>query len=107
MSVDFSLLVPDMLLAALGFLVLAVDLVLPQDRPARRNTAAAAVIAEVGGTFMHPDFRLSEPPAHEHGDRGPNGDVERGDPEGTGGSEHGGHDHSGHEHGDRERSAAR
>ena len=43
MVVDFSLLVPEMLLAALGFLVLAVDLVLPQDRPARRNAAAAAV----------------------------------------------------------------
>ena len=41
--VDFSLLAPEMLLAALGFLVLVVDLVLPQDRPARRNTAAAAV----------------------------------------------------------------
>ncbi len=43
MPVDFSLLVPEMLLAALGFLVLVVDLVLPQDRPGRRNVAAATV----------------------------------------------------------------
>ena len=47
MRVDFSLLVPEMLLAALGFLVLVVDLVLPQGRPARRN-AATATVAAVG-----------------------------------------------------------
>ena len=43
MRVDFSLLFPEMALAALGFLVLVVDLVLPQDQVARRNAAAAAV----------------------------------------------------------------
>ena len=43
MVVDFSLLLPEMLLAGLGFLVLAVDLFLPQDRPERRNKAVAAV----------------------------------------------------------------
>jgi len=43
MVVDFSLLLPEMLLAGLGFLVLVVDLVLPQDRPERRNKAVAAV----------------------------------------------------------------
>ena len=43
MRVDFSLLLPEMLLAGLGFLVLIVDLVLPQDRPERRNKAVAAV----------------------------------------------------------------
>ena len=47
MRVDFSLLVPEMLLAAVGFLVLIVDLVLPSDRRARRN-AAAATVAVVG-----------------------------------------------------------
>ena len=43
MRVDFSLLFPEMALAALGFLVLVVDLILPQDQVARRNAAAAAV----------------------------------------------------------------
>ena len=43
MRVDFSLLFPEMALAALGFLVLVVDLILPQDKVARRNAAAAAV----------------------------------------------------------------
>lgn len=43
MRVDFSLLLPEMLLAGLGFLVLIVDLVLPQERPERRNKAVAAV----------------------------------------------------------------
>ena len=42
MVVDFSLLLPEMLLAGLGFLVLAVDLFLPQDRPERRNKAVSA-----------------------------------------------------------------
>ena len=43
MRVAFSLLFPEMALAALGFLVLVVDLILPQDQVARRNAAAAAV----------------------------------------------------------------
>ena len=45
MSVDFSLLIPEMLLAALGFLVLTVDLVLPSGGLARRNAATASVAA--------------------------------------------------------------
>ena len=42
MSVDFSLLIPEFMLAGAGFLVLLVDLVLPQSQMHRRNTATAA-----------------------------------------------------------------
>ena len=45
MSVDFSLLVPELLLAGLGFLVLAVDLALPADARRRKNGTTAAVAA--------------------------------------------------------------
>ncbi len=44
MNVDFTLLLPEFLLAGLGFLVLGVDLMLPRER---KNTVGAA-LAVVG-----------------------------------------------------------
>lgn len=42
MNVDFSLLIPEFILAGVGFLVLLVDLVLPRSQESKRNVATAA-----------------------------------------------------------------
>ena len=47
MNVDFTLLIPEFILAGVGFLVLLVDMVLPT-RWERRRNAATATTAAVG-----------------------------------------------------------
>ena len=44
MNIDFTLLIPEFVLAGVGLLVLAVDMVLPRDH-AHRNIALAGVAA--------------------------------------------------------------